>query len=452
MASLSNFIKYAFDPTGAASTNTITGEVIEITSPRPVPIPLAEGMFYNGDTTPKLSITDMNTMTVLVEGTDYTLIAEDLDIFARTGVHAYAAFMLTNTNYTGTLQATYQCVGGPEGTATSFIKKLALALQDATQNLNVDWATIQNKPSTFPPSLHDQPLASLTGFEQFADVLQLLIDTIVSRIPLGASRDGILESQNRMVKMQAELMNHINEISLNANGIVDYDNLVTQINGFVTIIDTAQALPYDPNKIYQCGDVATVVVNGVVKRYEWYSNVESLAGKDPTLDANRRKGWSDNTKPFYWIEASAKIPGETLWWGSDNTPENMLVDTGQDVPVAVYWRLAQNRPDLIKATDSSLLSMPGDQGRYVRAADGSTYIAGDQHEDAIRNIVGTIGGYHPSLVPDGVFTLFSYSASHYVTTTDGTGGNGYTFDASTVVPTASENQPKTAIEWKGLAI
>ncbi len=100
----------------------------------------------------------------------------------------------------------------------------------------------------------------------------------------------------------------------------------------------SQFLPYSPTRIYQCGEVCYTITEGKVSYWEWYSNVESLAGKDPLNTANRRIGWTDETKPYYWKPRSSKMPGETMAWDADTIPENMVVGMGQQLPVAVYMR------------------------------------------------------------------------------------------------------------------
>ncbi|ENM3984355.1 phage tail protein, partial [Vibrio cholerae] len=151
----------------------------------------------------------------------------------------------------------------------------------------------------------------------------------------------------------------------------------------------AQFGPYRSDKVYQCGEVCyTKDANGKVTYWEWYSNVESLAGKDPLNTANRRIGWTDVTKPFYWKLYMPKVAGETMYWDTDAIPENMVVGIGQQLPKAVYHSLATAKPEWIDATDNTLINIPDRQGRFVRAANGTTWQAGEMHEDAIRNITG----------------------------------------------------------------
>ncbi|QCW19670.1 tail fiber protein [Vibrio phage Va_90-11-286_p16] len=218
-----------------------------------------------------------------------------------------------------------------------------------------------------------------------------------------------------------------------------------------------QFLPYDPTRIYSVGEVCyTKAANGKVTYWEWYSNVESLAGKDPLNTANRRIGWANVTKPFYWKPYMPKVAGETMSWDTDTIPENMVVGIGQQLPKAVYHSLATAKPEWIDATDNSLINIPDRQGRFVRAADGTTWLVGQTHEDAIRNITGSVRSFYGSnVVSAGAMREEIYGNSPAkVGVIGGDPGANYTigFDASRVVPTAAENQPKAFIEWVGYAL
>ena len=67
------------------------------------------------------------------------------------------------------------------------------------------------------------------------------------------------------------------------------------------LFDKGQFLPYNNKRTYRAGEICYTETNGELSYWQWYSNVESLAGKSPSLVANRHVGWSDNTKPFYWV-------------------------------------------------------------------------------------------------------------------------------------------------------
>lgn len=221
---------------------------------------------------------------------------------------------------------------------------------------------------------------------------------------------------------------------------------------------------YDATTVYSYGDVVRREINGVYKLFEWYSNVESLAGKDPADTANRRPGWSDTTKPFYWKPYTTKLAGETMAWDDDNLPEIMMVsiDVEKQVSALTYHTLATAKPHWIDPVDPTILNIPGRGGRFTRAADGTTWLAGQTHEDAIRNITGSITADADeylfcedlsSITSQGaLLASLSKSYAKGVGSSTNFGTGSFDFDASRVVPTADENQPKGFIEWKGYAL
>jgi hypothetical protein len=197
---------------------------------------------------------------------------------------------------------------------------------------------------------------------------------------------------------------------------------------------------YSDDKVFSYKDRAKIVnSSGEIEEYEWYSNVESLSGRDPLNTANRRPGWSDTTKPYYWKPYTTKIAGETMAWDDDNLPEIMMVGAGQQVSALTYHTLAAAKPQWIDGGNPNLLNIPDRQGRFTRAADGTTWIAGETHEDqnkqhshswgfgsAPENSTGA--GNNASTGPTGTSTV--------TTTTEG----------------GSEAMPKGYIEWKGYAL
>lgn len=224
----------------------------------------------------------------------------------------------------------------------------------------------------------------------------------------------------------------------------------------------AQGLEYDTKRTYYCGDTCYTRVGDRTYQWEAYS-LEPFSGKDPSDPLNRRVGWTDVTKPFYWKPYTPKVPGETMAWDNDAIPENMVVGIGQQLPVAVYHSLATAKPEWIDATDNSLINIPDRQGRFVRAADGVTWVAGGTHEDAIRNITGkldaTIGNEFlfpeesDSMTQSGALTASGDQSYIYGSgTASNIGAAILEFDASLIVPTAAENQPKAYIEWVGYAL
>ncbi|EKO3497128.1 phage tail protein [Vibrio fluvialis] len=130
----------------------------------------------------------------------------------------------------------------------------------------------------------------------------------------------------------------------------------------------SQFLPYDATRLYSVGEVCyTKDVNGKVSYWEWYSNVESLAGKEPSDASNRQAGWIDDTKPFYWTPYKKARSGTPLWpWMSMTFPEGTLNVLGNSVPTAVFWRLAEAFPEFVNGAN---IDFPETGGEFFRVLD-----------------------------------------------------------------------------------
>jgi hypothetical protein len=132
-------------------------------------------------------------------------------------------------------------------------------------------------------------------------------------------------------------------------------------------ISILQFAEYNSSRVYSYGDVVYKTIGGVKKFFQWYSNVESLAGKDPELDGNRQTGWIDDTKPFYWTPFKGSRPGTPLWpWMSMTFPEGTLNVVGNSVPKAVFWRLAEAFPEFI---NGDFIDFPETGGEFFRVLD-----------------------------------------------------------------------------------
>ncbi|WP_180980569.1 hypothetical protein [Vibrio diazotrophicus] len=132
----------------------------------------------------------------------------------------------------------------------------------------------------------------------------------------------------------------------------------------------SQFLPYNPTRIYSVGEVCyTKDAEGKVLYWEWYSNVESLAGKDPLNTLNRQTGWIDEIKPFYWTPFKKSRSGSTQWpWMSMTFPEGTLNVLGNSVPSAVFWRLAEALPEFVNA-GTGMIDFPETGGEFFRVLD-----------------------------------------------------------------------------------
>lgn len=129
-----------------------------------------------------------------------------------------------------------------------------------------------------------------------------------------------------------------------------------------------QFLPYDAERIYSVGEVCYTKdqATNELSYWQWYSNVESLAGKSPLLDANRHVGWSDNTKPFYWVPYTGDQVGMPFYWLDTSAPEWAVMEINVDLPIAVYWRLARRYPDLV---NGSVINTGEIRAEFLRVLD-----------------------------------------------------------------------------------
>ncbi|MGF1876658.1 phage tail protein [Photobacterium frigidiphilum] len=111
----------------------------------------------------------------------------------------------------------------------------------------------------------------------------------------------------------------------------------------------SQFMPYCSHRQYSVGEVCyTRDAKGELSYWQWYSNVESLAGKDPTHRTNRHLGWTVSNKPFYWVPYTGDQVGMPFFWLDTQAPEWAVMEINVDLPVAVYWRLARRYPDLVR--------------------------------------------------------------------------------------------------------
>ncbi|WP_295898974.1 hypothetical protein [uncultured Vibrio sp.] len=130
--------------------------------------------------------------------------------------------------------------------------------------------------------------------------------------------------------------------------------------------DNAQFIPYDPERTYKTGEVCCTETNGEVSYWQWYSNVESLAGKSPLDLNNRHEAWIDDTKPFYWVPYTGDQVGMPFFWVDTIPPEWAVMEINVDLPIAVYWRLARRYPHLVSG---DIINTGEIRGEFLRVLD-----------------------------------------------------------------------------------
>ena len=139
--------------------------------------------------------------------------------------------------------------------------------------------------------------------------------------------------------------------------------------------------------------------------------------------------------PFFW--PSAAMPNTVMTEWSDMV---FLKFNGSTFSASAYPKLALVFPGLVLPEARGEFLRVWDDGRGVDSGRGLLSAQGD----AIRNITGNVGVYSDGLLTyaSGAFSLGPASQNKR-NPIAGTGAYAYaTFNASTVVPTASENRPR----------
>ena len=146
--------------------------------------------------------------------------------------------------------------------------------------------------------------------------------------------------------------------------------------------------------------------------------------------------------------SNSRTIGEIKLFPVDTPPAHTLVCNGAELSIAAYQELYAVIGTKYGGNGTTTFRLPDTEDRFPRFAGGGLAV-GEKQGDAIRNIVGKIGGYN-SWSYDGTcigcFACGSTSEPKRVASYEEnpTYANSATasFDSSRVVPTADENRPK----------
>lgn len=150
-----------------------------------------------------------------------------------------------------------------------------------------------------------------------------------------------------------------------------------------------------------------------------------------------------------YVNGSALVPvGTLLWFAGGFPPTGWLECDGSLLSRSQYSRLFAVIGTLYGAGNGTTTFKLPDlktTGLFVRSRSALQSV-GVVQEDAIRNITGRWGGpvvSNHGNYASGAFHAVSDIASHVTAQLTGTYDTyGYAFDASKVVPTATENRPR----------
>ncbi|MDA0148865.1 hypothetical protein [Vibrio sp. LaRot3] len=166
-----------------------------------------------------------------------------------------------------------------------------------------------------------------------------------------------------------------------------FDHLIVAIRAVCKGI--SQFTEYDPKRVYMTGEVCYTKTANEIIYWQWYSNKEWLAGKDPLDIDNRHLGWQHSDKPFYWVPYVSNIEGMPFFWLDTSAPEFAVMEINVDLPIAVYWRLARRYPHLVEGDFINTGEIRGeflrvldqgrsaDPGRTINSWQNSTAFMGD---------------------------------------------------------------------------
>ena len=199
-------------------------------------------------------------------------------------------------------------------------------------------------------------MAGLVEVSQWEDEIYQLETTD----PVEGGPNGIDNKQAKQLANRTQFLKDKFDVAKNSNPLPQYQ-----------LSKLAQFQLYDPTRSYVVGDVCYTIEadTGAKTFWEWYSNVESLAGKDPLDPLNRQTLWTDETKPFYWTPFKKSRSGSTQWpWLSMTFPEGTLNVLGNSVPTAVFWRLAEALPEFVNS-GTGMIDFPETGGEFFRVLD-----------------------------------------------------------------------------------
>ena len=205
-------------------------------------------------------------------------------------------------------------------------------------------------------------------FDEYLHQIHVLDSGNLSVIECSTPKVALPKGIGGMVTLKAAISGEAGQVIFKHSEFVTETELVELHLPKYALKETAQFIPYNPERFYTTGEICYTKdqTTGELSYWQWYSNVESLSGKSPSLEANRHIGWSDNTKPFYWIPYTGDQVGMPFYWLDTSAPEWSVMEINVDLPIAVYWRLARRYPDLV---NGSVINTGEIRAEFLRVLD-----------------------------------------------------------------------------------
>ena len=200
---------YPFDPTGVAGSNLVAGEIHTTTEANfqdrfflvPSYAPFFETNFVLKHVTPTGTKT-------LVKDVDYFLTLPYLSATRSLGFNTWGAIALNNISAIGTLNLTYQTIGG-EWTAD--IAHVLRVLSEMAYNPRISvWESVTSVQQIFPALPHSIPLSDTT---QFADLIKAIVDATATITANGRDRVAMASLVARVVTLEHDLKTHTGDLN-----------------------------------------------------------------------------------------------------------------------------------------------------------------------------------------------------------------------------------------------
>lgn len=171
-------IRFALDPSGVSPNNLVINEVHTLdANVRVRAIAPQYGAFYSNS----LVIRDLTANRQLTP-IQYSCVELLQDATMRFGQGVYMMILITDTTVSSSISINYQVVGGDyQNSAQTVVTAWETLMGD---NRPVDWSNVLNKPTQYPPSLHEHLLSDVYGFQSVVMALERVRNAIaLSDVP-----------------------------------------------------------------------------------------------------------------------------------------------------------------------------------------------------------------------------------------------------------------------------
>lgn len=193
----SPLIRYELDPTGTNPDNSVVNEAHTLSTTQIRAMVPTYGPFFSDS----LQVYDVGTGSLLVRGTQYQCVELLQEPTLKYGKEISQVVLITDPLVSGNVKVNYQVLGG----LYQFDMSGVVSLYDSflKDNRAVDWMSILNKPTEYPPMMHNHILNDVYGFEYIVVALERIRNAIIlSDLP---ALEAIIDWVKGMIITPAEV-------------------------------------------------------------------------------------------------------------------------------------------------------------------------------------------------------------------------------------------------------